>query len=91
MSIGMTLAVAPLTSTVLAAVEKHQTGMASGLNSSGRAPRRADRGCAARRSTGGRRRGHAQLFSPGVAGDDDHRRPGGAASFFGLQGEMAPA
>ena len=33
MSIGMTLAVAPLTSTVLAAVEKHQTGMASGLNS----------------------------------------------------------
>jgi EmrB/QacA subfamily drug resistance transporter len=33
MSIGMTLAVAPLTSTVLAAVEKHQTGMASGFNS----------------------------------------------------------
>ena len=33
MSVGMTLAVAPLTSTVLAAVEKHQTGMASGLNS----------------------------------------------------------
>lgn len=33
MSIGMTLAVAPLTSTVLAAVEKQQTGMASGLNS----------------------------------------------------------
>lgn len=33
MAIGMTLAVAPLTSTVLAAVEKHQTGMASGLNS----------------------------------------------------------
>lgn len=33
MSIGMALAVAPLTSTVLAAVEKHQTGMASGLNS----------------------------------------------------------
>lgn len=33
MSFGMTLAVAPLTSTVLAAVEKHQTGMASGLNS----------------------------------------------------------
>jgi predicted MFS family arabinose efflux permease len=33
MSIGMTLAVAPLTSTVLAAVERHQTGMASGLNS----------------------------------------------------------
>jgi EmrB/QacA subfamily drug resistance transporter len=33
MSIGMTLAVAPLTSTVLAAVDKHQTGMASGLNS----------------------------------------------------------
>lgn len=33
MSIGMTLAVAPLTSTVLAAVEKRQTGMASGLNS----------------------------------------------------------
>jgi EmrB/QacA subfamily drug resistance transporter len=32
-SIGMTLAVAPLTSTVLAAVEKHQTGMASGFNS----------------------------------------------------------
>jgi hypothetical protein len=29
----MTLAVAPLTSTVLAAVEKHQTGMASGFNS----------------------------------------------------------
>jgi EmrB/QacA subfamily drug resistance transporter len=33
MAIGMTLAVAPLTSSVLAAVEKHQTGMASGLNS----------------------------------------------------------
>ncbi len=33
MSIGMTLAVAPLTSTVLASVDKHQTGMASGLNS----------------------------------------------------------
>jgi EmrB/QacA subfamily drug resistance transporter len=33
MSIGMTLAVAPLTSTVLAAVKKHQTGMASGFNS----------------------------------------------------------
>ena len=33
MSIGMALAVAPLTSTVLAAVEKHQTGMASGFNS----------------------------------------------------------
>ena len=33
LSIGMTLAVAPLTSTVLAAVEKHQTGMASGFNS----------------------------------------------------------
>ena len=32
-SIGMTLAVAPLTSTVLASVDKHQTGMASGLNS----------------------------------------------------------
>jgi EmrB/QacA subfamily drug resistance transporter len=33
MSVGMMLAVAPLTSTVLAAVEPHQTGMASGLNS----------------------------------------------------------
>jgi predicted MFS family arabinose efflux permease len=33
MSLGMTLAVAPLTSTVLAAVEKHQTGLASGFNS----------------------------------------------------------
>ena len=33
MSIGMTLAVAPLTSTVLAAVGKHQTGLASGFNS----------------------------------------------------------
>ena len=33
LKIGMTLAVAPLTSTVLAAVEKHQTGMASGFNS----------------------------------------------------------
>jgi len=32
-SIGMTLAVAPLTSIVLASVEKHQTGMASGFNS----------------------------------------------------------
>jgi EmrB/QacA subfamily drug resistance transporter len=32
-SIGMALAVAPLTSTVLAAVDKHQTGMASGFNS----------------------------------------------------------
>lgn len=32
-SVGMTLAVAPLTSTVLAAVEKHQTGLASGFNS----------------------------------------------------------
>jgi EmrB/QacA subfamily drug resistance transporter len=33
LSIGMTLAVAPLTSTVLAAVGKHQTGLASGFNS----------------------------------------------------------
>jgi EmrB/QacA subfamily drug resistance transporter len=33
MSIGMTLAVAPLTSTVLASVGRHQTGMASGFNS----------------------------------------------------------
>lgn len=33
MSIGMTLAVAPLTSTVLSAVDEHQTGMASGFNS----------------------------------------------------------
>ena len=33
MSIGMAIAVAPLTSTVLAAVDRHQTGMASGLNS----------------------------------------------------------
>jgi MFS family permease len=33
MPIGMTLAVAPLTSTVLAAVDQHQTGMASGFNS----------------------------------------------------------
>jgi predicted MFS family arabinose efflux permease len=33
MSVGMTLAVAPLTSTVLASVGKHQTGMASGFNS----------------------------------------------------------
>jgi EmrB/QacA subfamily drug resistance transporter len=33
MSAGMTLAVAPLTSTVLAAVGKHQTGIASGFNS----------------------------------------------------------
>jgi EmrB/QacA subfamily drug resistance transporter len=33
MAIGMTLAVAPLTSTVLAAVDKHQTGLASGFNS----------------------------------------------------------
>ena len=33
MSIGMALAVAPLTSTVLASVEAHQTGMASGFNS----------------------------------------------------------
>jgi EmrB/QacA subfamily drug resistance transporter len=32
-SIGMTLAVAPLTSTVLASVERHQMGMASGFNS----------------------------------------------------------
>ena len=33
MSAGMAIAVAPLTSTVLAAVDRHQTGMASGLNS----------------------------------------------------------
>lgn len=33
MSIGMTLAVAPLTSTVLASVGRHQTGLASGFNS----------------------------------------------------------
>ena len=33
LSIGMALAVAPLTSTVLEAVDRHQTGMASGLNS----------------------------------------------------------
>jgi predicted MFS family arabinose efflux permease len=33
MAIGMSLAVAPLTSTVLASVEKHRTGLASGFNS----------------------------------------------------------
>ena len=33
LSSGMTLAVAPLTSTVLASVDKHQTGLASGFNS----------------------------------------------------------
>ena len=33
MSIGMALAVAPLTSTVLASVERHRMGMASGFNS----------------------------------------------------------
>jgi MFS-type transporter involved in bile tolerance (Atg22 family) len=33
MAIGMSLAVAPLTSTVLASVEKHRMGMASGFNS----------------------------------------------------------
>jgi EmrB/QacA subfamily drug resistance transporter len=33
MAIGMALAVAPLTSTVLASVEKHRTGLASGFNS----------------------------------------------------------
>ena len=33
MSIGMMIAVAPLTSTILASVDRHQTGMASGLNS----------------------------------------------------------
>jgi EmrB/QacA subfamily drug resistance transporter len=33
LSIGMMLAVAPLTSTVLASVGKHQTGLASGFNS----------------------------------------------------------
>jgi len=33
MSIGMAIAVAPLTSTVLASVDEKQTGMASGLNS----------------------------------------------------------
>jgi EmrB/QacA subfamily drug resistance transporter len=33
MSIGMAIAVAPLTSTVLSSVDRHQTGMASGLNS----------------------------------------------------------
>ena len=33
MAAGMTLAVAPLTSTVLASVGKHETGMASGFNS----------------------------------------------------------
>jgi hypothetical protein len=33
MAFGMTLAVAPLTSTVLAAVKANQTGMASGFNS----------------------------------------------------------
>jgi EmrB/QacA subfamily drug resistance transporter len=32
-SVGMMLAVAPLTSTVLASVDRHQTGMASGFNS----------------------------------------------------------
>ena len=86
MSIGMTLAVAPLTSTVLAAVEKHQTGMASGLNS-GRAPRRADRGCAGRRSAGGRRRRHAQALCRGPGGNGHVAALGGAASFFGLQGK----
>ena len=33
LSVGMTLTVAPLTSTVLASVNKHQTGLASGFNS----------------------------------------------------------
>jgi EmrB/QacA subfamily drug resistance transporter len=86
MSVGMALAVAPLTSTVLASVDRHQTGMASGLNSA--------------LSRLGGLVVIALLGAVLVASGDDLLRPfakalmvmaavaalGGVAAFFGLSG-----
>jgi len=87
MSIGMTLAVAPLTSTVLAAVEKHQTGMASGLNSAvARLGGLIAVALVGAVLVGG---GAAMLkpFATALAVMGIIAMLGGAASFFGLQGK----
>ena len=87
MSIGMTLAVAPLTSTVLAAVEKHQTGMASGLNSAvARLGGLIAVALVGAVLVGG---GDAMLepFAIALAVMGVVAALGGAASFFGLRGK----
>ena len=86
MSMGMAIAVAPLTSTVLASVDRHQTGMASGLNSAlsrlGGLIVVALLGAvmAAKGEALLRPFAHALVFMGLVAA------LGGAAAFFGLQG-----
>ena len=87
LSIGMTLAVAPLTSTVLAAVEKHQTGMASGLNSAvARLGGLIAVALVGAVLVGG---GHAMLkpFATALAVMGAVAALGGAASFFGVSGK----
>ena len=87
MSIGMAIAVAPLTSTVLASVDRHQTGMASGLNSAlsrlGGLIVVALLGAvmAAKGDALLRPFSHALVIMGAVAAS------GGIAAFFGLQGQ----
>ncbi|HZC38149.1 MAG TPA: MFS transporter, partial [Sphingomicrobium sp.] len=85
-SVGMTLAVAPLTSTVLSSVGKHQTGLASGINS---AVARIG-GLVAVALVGAVFAGHGQAmlrpFATALVIMGVVAGLGGAASWFGLAG-----
>ena len=87
MSVGMALAVAPLTSTVLAAVDRHQTGMASGLNSA--LSRLGGLICVALLGAVLAAKGQALLppFATALVVMGAVAALGGAASLFGLSGE----
>lgn len=86
MSAGMALAVAPLTSTVLAAVGRHQTGMASGLNSA--LSRLGGLICVALLGAVLVERGDALLtpFAHALVAMGIVAALGGVAAFFGLAG-----
>ncbi len=83
----MALAVAPLTSTVLAAVDRHQTGMASGLNSA--LSRLGGLICVALLGAVLAAKGQALLppFASALVVMGAVAALGGAASLFGLSGE----
>ncbi len=85
-AVGMTLAVAPLTSTVLASVGEHQTGMASGFNS---AVARIG-GLIAVALMGAVFAGHGQAmlgpFAAAMVATGIVAALGGAAAWFGLAG-----
>ena len=86
MAIGMTLAVAPLTSTVLASVEKHRMGMASGFNSA--VARVGGLIAVALMGSVLAGRGEAMLrpFAIALITMGVIAASGGAAAFFGLRG-----